>query len=74
MDGVRPTVSSAITFEDGTLVTITFTEDVQVSPLLDWFITQNQLPGAHLFVLPVLNVEVDEAWPAQTTPPYRATR
>ena len=74
VDGVRPTVSSAITFEDGTLVTITFTEDVQVSPLLDWFITQNQLPGAHLFVLPVLNVEVDEGWPAQATPPYRATR
>ena len=66
VDGVRPTLLSAITSADGTGVTITFTEDVQISPLLDWFITQNSLLGAHLFVLSVLNVEVDEAWPMQT--------
>jgi hypothetical protein len=66
VDGVRPTLLSAVTSADGTRVTITFTEDVKVAPLLDWFISQNNLPGSHLFVLSVLNVEVDEAWPVQT--------
>ncbi len=61
----RPSLVSAETSTDGTEVTITFTVPVQVSPLLRWFIEENGLPGAFLFVLSVLNVEVDGTWPIQ---------
>ena len=66
VDGVRLTLLSTITSEDGNDLTITFTEAMQVSPVLDRFITQNNLLGTHLFVLSVLNVEVGGAWPMQT--------
>ena len=67
VDGVRPTFSSATTSEDGTTVTVTFTEDIQVSPMLAAFINSKHLTvETYQFIVSVLNVEVNRTWPTQT--------
>ncbi len=67
VDAQRPTISSASVSEDGTTVTVTLTEPVQISPLLESFIDTSGLSEQIFqFVVSVLNIEVHGAWPTQT--------
>ncbi len=66
MDAVKPTISSATVAANGATVTIAFTEDIQVSPLLQWFIDNEGTRGVPYFVNAVLNVEVNNTWPTFT--------
>ncbi len=66
VDGVLPTYSSASVSEDGTTVTVNFTENVRMRRLLASLIEDNTLPvETHDFILSVLTVEVDGAWTEQ---------
>ena len=67
VDGVKPTISSAAVSADGATVSVTFTENIQVSPLLRSFIDDEGLSeGTAEFVNAVLNVEVNDTWPVPT--------
>ena len=67
VDGVKPTISSAAVAADGSTVTVTFTENIQVAPLVRWFIENEGLTeGISEFINAVLNVEVNNAWPIPT--------
>ncbi len=66
VDAVKPTISSATVAANGATVTIAFTEDIQVSPLLQWFIDNEGTRGVPYFVNAVLNVEVNNTWPTFT--------
>ena len=67
VDGVRPTFASATTSNDGATVTITLTENIQVSPMLQSFIDAYGITEEiYQFIVSVLNVEVNNTWPTQT--------
>ena len=67
VDGIAPTFEGASVSSNGKTVTIDFTEDIKLHPLLAWFIGEHDLiASTHEFILSVLNVEVDGAWPEQT--------
>ena len=67
VDGVKPTISSATVASNGSTVTVTFTEDIRVHPLVRWYVASEDIPEeVHHFVSAVLNVEVNDTWATST--------
>ena len=58
VDAIVPTFSSAETSADGTTVSVTFSEDIQIPSLLNWLSSQFDVPIG-LFFSAVLDVIVD---------------